>query len=130
MAKEGRPTVMTKETLQKLEEAFLSAATDEQACFIAGIAPATLYAYCVDHPEFSERKEQLKNMATFQAKHNLVKAINKGDKAISQWWAERKARSEFATKVENEHSGEIKIETVNYADTAPLQSEEVPTTTP
>ncbi len=41
----ARPTSFTKETLQKLEEAFAMDCTDEEACFYANIAPASLYNY-------------------------------------------------------------------------------------
>jgi Ca2+-binding EF-hand superfamily protein len=58
--KEGRPTVMTQETIQKLEQAFAFGSTDEEACFYANIGKSTLYDYIKANPEFSERKEALK----------------------------------------------------------------------
>ncbi len=99
----GRPKVMTPETISKLEEAFLVGATDKEACFVANISPATLYEYCKENPEYSERKEALKDMPKFLAKKNVTEAINDGDKSLSQWYLERKVKDEFAQR--SEHTG-------------------------
>jgi len=104
MAEIGRPTVMTPKTISRLEEAFLNGATDKEAVFLAGISMSTLYAYCQEHPEFSDRKEALKDMPKYTARINVIKAIDAGDKALSQWYLERKAKSEFASRTE--HTGE------------------------
>ena len=98
--KGGRPTVMTIETIGKLEEAFLSGATDKEACFYADIHPDTLYVYCKENPEFSLRKEALKDSPKLRAKMNIVEAIQGGDKPLSQWYLERKAKDEFANRSE------------------------------
>ncbi len=98
--KVGRPTVMTEEVLQKLEYGFMKGLTDEQCCNYADIAPSTLYNYCKENPEFSERKEQLKNNPSVQAKLNIVEAIENGNIDIAKWWLERKEREEFSTKQE------------------------------
>ena len=49
----GRPTIMTPQVLQKLELAFSYGCTDDEACFFADIAPATLYNYQKEYPEFT-----------------------------------------------------------------------------
>jgi hypothetical protein len=98
--KVGRPTVMTEETLQKLEYAFLRGLTDVEACLYADIGTTTLYNYCEENPEFRERKEELKQHPTAQAKLNVTEAIENGDEDISKWWLERKAKDEFSTKQE------------------------------
>lgn len=98
--KVGRPTVMTETVLQKLEYGFMKGLTDEQACSYADIAPSTLYNYCSEHPEFMERKEQLKNNPSLKAKLNIVAAIEGGDVELSKWWLGRKERNEFSTKQE------------------------------
>lgn len=100
MAKIGRPTLMTPETIAKLEQAFLTGATDNEACFVAGITKSTLYEYCQAHPEFSERKEALKDMPIYTARANVVKAIDEGDKQTSTWYLERKKKVEFAQRSE------------------------------
>lgn len=59
---------MTPETIQVLEDAFKLGCPDTEACFSAGIAPSTLYLYCSQNPEFSERKETLKTKTGFMAR--------------------------------------------------------------
>jgi hypothetical protein len=115
MAELGRPTVMTPETITKLEEAFLNMATDEQASFYAGIAPSTLYAFCKENPDFSERKEALKEAVKYRAKINLTKAVNEGDKQLSQWLLERRD-PEFKPKQETEHAGNISVNVISFKD--------------
>ncbi len=99
---EGRPTKMTPETLQILEDAFSVGATDKEASFLAKISATTLYNYCKEHPEFLERKEALKDMPKYQARKNIVKNITDGNVATSQWYAERKIKDEFSQKTETD----------------------------
>ena len=101
----GRPSVVTPDNIDKLEEGFIMGYTDEEACLYAGISTSALYRYQEDNPEFRERKALLKKAVTLQAKQNVTRAINKGDKKLSKWWLERRASDEFSTKVENEHAG-------------------------
>lgn len=97
----GRPTVMTEEALQILEDAFCNDATDEQACFLAKICPSSLYNYQVEHPVFLERKTQLKEMIKFRAKKNMKEAIEGGSLEESKWYLERKAKNEgFSQRTE------------------------------
>ena len=97
----GRPTKMTKETIGILEEAFLNGATDRQACFQASISIQTLYNYGKENDGFLERKESLKEMTKYRAKINVSKAIEEGDKGLSQWYLERKGKDEgFSTRIE------------------------------
>lgn len=103
--KEGRPTVMTDDTIRKLEESFSIGASDKEACFQANIGMSTLYDYCQAHPDFSERKEQLKDMPKFQARKNIASEINKGNQSMSTWYLERKAKDEFAGRTENTGAG-------------------------
>jgi hypothetical protein len=90
---------MTPETVGKLEEAFSMGFTDIEACLFANIHKDTLYAYCNAHPEFSDRKEELKNHPTLLAKRNVIDGLRDGDQKISQWYLERKA-PEFKNKQE------------------------------
>ena len=79
----GRPTVMTKDTLQKLEAAWNIGATDKIACASAGIAESTLYNYLVEHHEYVEVKEHCKSQIAIQALNNAAQAMQgknwKGD---------------------------------------------------
>jgi hypothetical protein len=99
--KVGRPTKMTPENIAKLEIAFSNGATDLEACFVAGISKDTLYDYIKLFPEFSDRKEALKDQPKYQARVNVVEAIRGGDKPTSTWYLERKAKEEFASRTEN-----------------------------
>lgn len=114
----GRPTVVTDEVIQKLEEAFLNGASDRQACFLANIADGTLYNYIKENKEFGERKELLKQQTTYLAKMVVNSAIKANDKEISKWYLERKNKDEFSLR--NELTGangdQLKIEIINYAD--------------
>lgn len=75
----GRPTVMNEEVIRKLEEAFKWGCTDLEACCNADISKSTLYDYCIANPEFSERKETLKNNTLLRAKMVISKAIDDKD---------------------------------------------------
>lgn len=103
MEKIGRPTVMTIETISKLEQAFLQGLSDTEACLYADIGTATLYLYCQDNPDFSERKELLKEKVKMRAKLNVSDAIEKGDRTLSQWYLERRDKA-FSSKQEIDHT--------------------------
>ena len=94
----GRPTLMTPDTLKKLEEVFSIGGTDKEACLIANISHQTLYNYQKEHPEFVERKEALKDMPKYRARLNIVRDIENGDVDTSKWYAERKSKEEFSTR--------------------------------
>ena len=103
----GRPTLMTKETLKKLDECFLSDLSDRQACYIVDIEPQTLYNYQKKHPEYVERKATLKQMVKAKAKMVIAKNINSNDINTAKWYAEHKMQSEFSTKQEIANTGTI-----------------------
>lgn len=98
--KAGRPTVMTKDILQKLEWAFSRGLSDREASLYANIAPQTLYNYCQEHPDFLERKELLKEQPKMKAKLILADRLDDQDDKVAEWYLERKARDEFSTKQE------------------------------
>ena len=97
----GRPTKMTKETLDKLREAFLFGASDEEACAFAQISHTTLYTYQNEHEEFLEQKQQWKKDPILKAKMTVVKSLN--DVKDAQWYLERKVKEEFSPRTE--HTG-------------------------
>ena len=96
--KGGRPTIVTPETLQKLEYAFSMGLPDEQACLYANIAPQTLYNYQSKHPEFLERKVMLKQNITMRARLNIANEIANGSTKDSWEWLTRKEKQEFSLK--------------------------------
>ena len=109
--KVGRPTVMTEAMIGKLEMLFAKGLSDREACLIADITPSTLYDYCNANPEFSERKELLKDKVKIKAKLNISEAIEKEDTDMSKWYLERKARDEFSVKqtIEADVNNEVTI---------------------
>ena len=96
----GRPTVMTPDVLAKLEAAFSWGCTDNEACLYADINPSSLYDYQLIHPEFTKRKELLKDMPNLKARQVINAAIRQKDKQAAQWWLERKKKDEFSTRSE------------------------------
>jgi len=77
--KGGRPTCMTPEVIQKLEDAFGWGCTDLEACCNADISKSTLYNYCDANPKFMERKETLKNQPAMKARRVIDSALDDGD---------------------------------------------------
>lgn len=102
--KGGRPTVITPDVLQKLEDAFMNAFTDEMACLYAGISEAALYEYCQRNKKFAERKELLKKHPNMTAQQTLVGDLKSVGGA--RWWAEHKM-PDFMPKAKLEHSGKV-----------------------
>ncbi len=98
----GRPTVMTPEIISKLEEVFAIGGSDLEACFYAGISHESLYKYQRENPEFTERKEALKERPILKARQTIVKSLD--DPINAKWYLERKKKKEFAQR--NELTGE------------------------
>lgn len=94
-----RPTVMTPEVIDKLEEAFAWGCTDIEACLHAGIARQTLYKYQEVHPEFIDRKEAIKNTPYLLARGAVIKAFKK-DPKLALSYLERKKKDEFSLRSE------------------------------
>lgn len=97
----GHPTVMTPETIAKLEQAFSLGCTDMEACFFANIGKSALYNYQKEHPEFVERKEALKEKMIFAARTVIANSLAAQDKDTAKWLLERKRKQEFSTRIEN-----------------------------
>lgn len=95
----GRPKKVTKEVLEKLEEAFLLGCTDREACFYADIALSTLYLYQEQNPEFSERKAELKENPILLARKTVVENLAR-DPELSLKFLERKRKKEFSPRQE------------------------------
>jgi hypothetical protein len=112
--KAGRPTVMTEVVLAKLEEAYAWDCTDEEACFFAGIDPATLYRHQEKYPEFCDRKKALKQRPVLKARRTVVDALDDPHMALK--YLERKKKDEFSPKVEVDRGkdDQIVIELIQY----------------
>ena len=115
MSNVGRPTVMTPEVVNKLEQGFAMGFSDEEACLYANISKQTLYDYCKKTEGYTDRKEELKNHPKLLAKVNLYNALKENKKIEdSKWYLERKDK-EFKPKSEQDHTSLGKeIKAINY----------------
>jgi len=75
----ARPTKITTEVIQKLEDAFIAGCTDLEACCYADISKTALYDYCKKNDAFAERKETLKNKPLMQSRFIVQRALDDGD---------------------------------------------------
>lgn len=95
----GRPKAVTRDVLNKLEEAYLLDCTDDEAALFAGICRATLYNYQKKNPEFVERKNLLKNDPFLKARKAVISGfVDNPELALK--YLERKKKDEFSLKVE------------------------------
>ena len=91
----GRPTVMTPEVVNKLEQAFSLGCPITVACEYAGISRETIYDYINKNPEFSDRIKQLQGLIGMRARKSIADAINKGDAKIAFEYLKKKFSDEF-----------------------------------
>ena len=102
----GRPTVITKAVVGKLEEAFTFDCNVEEACFYAGIHRDTYYTYCKEFPEFSDRITLLRNSVNLALRITLIKGALE-DPNLALKYLERKRPQEFSLRSQVALSGEI-----------------------
>ena len=116
MAKDkgGRPTVMTDDVIRLLEAAFLVGATDLEACVHADIGKSSLYDYCQLNPEFSERKETLKNQPTLKAKLIIDGALDDNDLNTAHRVIDRKEGSKVKQEITGANGGPVEMTTFNF----------------
>jgi hypothetical protein len=100
----GRPTIMTPDIVNKLEEIFAIGGTDEEACFYADISKQTLYNYQDKNPEFVDRKEALKETPILLARRTIVEALK--NPLDARWYLEKKRKKEFGNVVDITSGGE------------------------
>lgn len=101
MAKEGRPTKLTDETVKKLEEVFAIDGSVEEACFYADISRQTYYQWIKENPELNDRFQALRERPVLKARQTVVKSLDNPDNAFK--YLERKKKNEFSLR--HEHSG-------------------------
>ena len=70
--------------------------TDQEACLYADIVPSTLYAYAQANPEFSERKETLKQNPVMKARQVLLDALADKDTNTAHKIIDRKEGAKLA----------------------------------
>lgn len=103
MAKEGRPTKLTDETVKKLEEVFAIDGTVEEACFYADISRQTYYEWIKDNPQLSDRFQALRQRPILAARQRVVQGV-KENYGNAMDYLKRKKRLEFGDSIE--HTGE------------------------
>ena len=99
----ARPTVVTPEVVAKLEQAFAIDATVAEACSYADISRDSFYDYLKREPAFSDRIEELRQRPVLKARQTIVKALDTPGSA--QWYLGRKAKNEFAERIEKTGAG-------------------------
>jgi len=104
--KGGRPTVVTQETVRKLEDAFCYDATVEEACLSAGISRNTYYEFLKKYPDFQDRIDELRQAPMLVIRKKIV-SVAEHDADMGMKYSERKKKQEFSTRTEVAHSGEI-----------------------
>lgn len=111
----GRPSVMTEETIRKLEDAFSWGCTDSEACCFAGIGMSTLYDYCQANPDFSDKKETLKNKPSMKAKRIVDRALDEQDLNTAHRVIDRKEGTKVKAELTGKDGGAIETKaTFNF----------------
>jgi len=103
----GRPSVVTPDAILKLETAFLMGCTDQEACLAADISMSTLYLYGQKNPEFSDRKELLKQNPVYKARGVVLESLHLGDINTAHKVIDRKEGSKLA--VTGADSGPVQV---------------------
>jgi hypothetical protein len=120
--KVGRPSVMTDEVIKKMETVFSLDGSDDDACFEAGVSTTAYYAWLEKHPEFKERKANLKRRLVLKAKSVVADALNNKDKQMATWLLERREKATYSLRQEitGANGGKIEIDKDMSAEEAAL----------
>lgn len=100
-AEVGRPTVITPEVLNKLQQAFLRGYSNRAACIYADLVEGTYYKYCKENPEFIKKKEAWQENPVSLARDAVYNSLVEGDVQTAKWTLERKCKDEYSLRVEN-----------------------------
>lgn len=111
----GRPTKMTDEVIRLLLDAYSWGCTDREACCFAGIVPSTLYKYCEENPEFTERKETLKDQPVMKARKIIKAALDDSDLNTANRVVDRKEGQKIKAELTGADGGPIETKmTFNF----------------
>lgn len=127
--KRGRPTVMTKQVLQKLRQAFSIGCTETEAAIFAGIGVSTLYNYYAENPDFVEEKDELKDHNVIYARMNISTNIQKRKSVEDSWeYLKRKRKHEFSeAKQETVPDNALTEDEVEQGEAQALNTEPIDT---
>lgn len=87
--KTGRPSSLTEDTVNKLEQAFAIGASDTEACSFAGISRQTYYSHLAKDKEFSDKIKRQKHLLPLKARKELKDLIEQGDSKAIFWYLDR-----------------------------------------
>src|SRR3990167_10549237 len=104
--KGGRPTDFTKETVNKLEQAFAIDCSVEEACSYAEISRQAFYDWIKKNPVFADRIADLRERPVLAARQRAVKGINE-TYGNAMDYLKQKRRDEFGD--EQKHDVEITL---------------------
>ena len=109
-----------EKVIKKLEEAFSLDCPIREACFYAEISVPIYYKILEKNPKLIERFEILREKPTYYARKCVIDNA-KIDPEIALKYLERKRKSEFSPKIEQELSGNF---TLTSALTSPQKIEQ------
>jgi hypothetical protein len=102
--------------IQSLQDYLELGFSRNRACKMVGLSPVTLFNWIKADESLGIKIEGWQNSVNKVVIANLRDAILKeaemddSRKDTSKWWAERRMRKDFATKVENENNNNTKLE--------------------
>lgn len=105
-----KPIKLTREVVNKLENAFSLDSTVGEACFYAGISRQSYYNWIVYWPKLKERFDSLRQKPMLKARQTIVSSLDNPDYAFK--YAERKKKDEFSLRTEISGPDGEKIEGV------------------
>lgn len=120
--KGGRPTKMTDEVVQKLEDIFQRGGTVEEATSYARIARRSYHYWMEQDEVFAQKMESAQHYADIVAKKVVVDTIVKDkNDTNAKWWLEKR---EF--KASNKTNIQVNIPTFNVmSEEAKIQLEKL-----
>ena len=86
----GRPTKMTAEVVEKLEDALKFGSSVTEACYLSGVSRDFFYQHYQSNQDFSDKMERARGWLSIQAKHTLANSILNGDVKSSIWLLDKK----------------------------------------
>jgi hypothetical protein len=98
----ARPTIITEDTVSKLEAAFRDGLSVSEACFVSAISRTAYYDRRAADDAFAYNMDLAKAWATIRAKKVVIQAIDRGDLSAAKWYLERKSKEEYGLNAVDE----------------------------
>ena len=105
----GRKISVTPEVVKLLTKAFSIGCSVNEACLYANISKPTFYKHFPVDSKMFNHFMSLRDKPLMKARINIEEAVQEGDLETSKWYAERKAKDEFSTKVDSKQDTNITI---------------------